>query len=119
MKKTNKVHSNPCQPVNKSDLKFGNALLLFQEKWYLFILEALLKTPMGFNELSRRAKQVNPRTLSSRMQTLEKLNLVRKETIATNPPKNIYKLTLSGRDLSSVFKAIRKWSDKNGWMKIS
>lgn len=115
MKKTRTSKFDDCKPLDKSDLKFGHAILLFQEKWFLFILHVLLKEPMGFNELSRRAKQVNPKTLSHRMQTLEKLGLVTRTVVKTLPPKTSYELTQAGKNLSEVFKALRKWSDKHGW----
>ncbi len=84
---------------------------LIQEKWILFIVEGLREGPLGFNELSRRARGVNTTTLSQRMDLLEKEGLVTKTICSTIPPRTSYELTEAGHALREVTQAIVKWSE--------
>jgi DNA-binding HxlR family transcriptional regulator len=87
-------------------------VLLLQEKWMLFIVRSLMDGPLGFNELSRRARGVNTTTLSQRMDILEKEGLVTKTIYSTIPPRTSYELTGAGKALRKVIDAITQWSEE-------
>ncbi|HZT42004.1 MAG TPA: helix-turn-helix domain-containing protein [Chthonomonadaceae bacterium] len=87
-------------------------VLLLQEKWVLLIVNQLLKGPVGFNELSRKAEGVNVTTLSQRLALLEQAGLVIKTIHSTMPPRTSYELTEAGRALEPVLEAIETWSEK-------
>lgn len=72
----------------------------------LHIVHALLKGPMGFNELGREVGGCNPTTLTQRLARLEELGVIEK----ANAMKCGYSLTGSGRDLERVIMAIRSWA---------
>ncbi|HLG76544.1 MAG TPA: helix-turn-helix domain-containing protein [Ktedonobacteraceae bacterium] len=90
----------------------GKALLLFQEKWVLFIVYNLLQGPLGFNELSRRAVNVNSRTLSQRLDLLEQQGIVTRTVHSTIPPRTSYALTKMGTEVRPVLEAISAWGEK-------
>lgn len=92
-------------------LKIGKALTLLQEKWVLFIVYNLLQGPLGFNELSRRAVNVNSRTLSQRLDLLEQHGIVTRTVYSTIPPRTSYALTEAGTGLRPVLAAISTWGD--------
>jgi len=107
---------NTLEPKTETDcVKAGSlarAVILLQEKWILFIVYGLLDGPLGFNELSRRARGVNTTTLSQRMDLLEKNGIVIKTVYSTIPPRTSYELTEAGMGLKTVIEAIIKWSDE-------
>ncbi len=89
------------------------AFHLIQEKWVVFIVTALLREPLGFNELSRRATGVNPATLKERMDLLEGERVVTKTVISTMPPRTEYRLTPAGLALRLVIEALALWGVEN------
>ena len=102
---------------NKGESDCGSATLirgvsLLQEKWVLLIVSQLLHGPVGFCDLNRKAKGVNPTTLSQRLATLESAGIVTKTIHSTMPPRTSYELTDAGRGLEPVLNAIEKWSGK-------
>lgn len=75
----------------------------------LHIVHALLKGPMGFNELGREVGGCNPTTLTQRLARLEELGVVERASSALSL-KCGYSLTSSGRELERVIMAIRSWA---------
>jgi DNA-binding HxlR family transcriptional regulator len=104
------------EPKQESDcppsMKWVRGVLLLQEKWTLFIVSSLMEGPLGFNELSRRARGVNTTTLSQRMDLLEKEGIVTKTVYSTIPPRTSYELTPAGKGLRKVNEAIAQWSEE-------
>jgi DNA-binding HxlR family transcriptional regulator len=85
-------------------------VLLLQEKWVLLIVHKLLRGPVGFNELNRKAEGVNTTTLSQRLDLLEQAGLVVKTIHSFMPPRTSYALTEAGQALQPVLEAIETWS---------
>ena len=92
--------------------KWVRGVLLLQEKWILFIIYSLMEGPLGFNELSRRARGVNTTTLSQRLELLEREGIVTKRIHSTIPPRTSYTLTEAGCGLKRVIEAIGSWSEE-------
>src|SRR5438105_15859105 len=82
--------------------RLANGMSLLQEKWVLGIVHALLRGPIGFNEMSRAAGRVNSATLAHRLVLLEQAGLVRKTIHSTMPPRTSYALTEAGCALQPV-----------------
>jgi DNA-binding HxlR family transcriptional regulator len=93
-----------------SDLK--NSLEMLGSKWTLLIVQELMGSNKRFNEIQRDC-EVCPRTLSTRLDELEKIGIVTKKVYSQTPPKVEYSLTTKGRSLSSVINAIADWSKSN------
>lgn len=87
-----------------------SSIELFQEKWVLHIVRALLGGPHGFNELSRAVGGANTTTLSQRLEHLERLGIVDKTVESTMPPRTRYELTHAGRELEGIIAAIDSWA---------
>ncbi len=87
-------------------------VLLLQEKWVLLIAHQLLRGPIGFCELNRKAEGVNATTLSQRLDLLEQAGLLTKTIHSFMPPRTSYELTEAGRALKPVLDAIEAWSEK-------
>jgi DNA-binding HxlR family transcriptional regulator len=88
-------------------------VLLLQEKWVLLIVHRLLRGPVGFCELNRKAHGVNTTTLSQRLDLLEERGLVAKTIHSYMPPRTSYELTEAGRALRPVLDAIEAWSENH------
>jgi DNA-binding HxlR family transcriptional regulator len=86
------------------------AIELLQEKWLLSIVYVLLRGPIGFNEMSRHAGDVNSTTLAQRLARLEQAGLVEKTVESIMPPRTKYELTEAGLALRPVIEAIERWS---------
>ena len=108
---TDKISERKHESACLQDRQWARGVLLLQEKWTLFIVKGLMDGPLGFNELSRRARGVNTTTLSQRMDLLEKEGLVTKTVYSTIPPRVSYELTAAGRALQKVNDAIAAWSE--------
>jgi DNA-binding HxlR family transcriptional regulator len=96
----------------KNNKKLDSALELLGTKWTLPIVSALLDNKNRFNEIQREC-DVCPRTLSARLDELEKNGIVRKKVFSQTPPKVEYSLTKKGESLSGVISSIHSWSERN------
>jgi len=92
--------------------KLTMAFMLLQEKWSLFIIHALFRGPVGFNEMSRMAGSVNVTTLAQRLSRLEHCGLVSKTVQSTMPPRTSYALTEAGQALKPIIEAIGAWGER-------
>ncbi len=104
----NEKTGEPRASCGSANLIRGVTLL--QEKWVLLIVNQLMHGPVGFCDLNRKAKGVNPTTLSQRLASLEDAGLVIKTIHSTMPPRTSYELTESGRALEPVLRSIETWS---------
>jgi DNA-binding HxlR family transcriptional regulator len=82
---------------------------LLQEKWTLHIIRALLKGPLGFNELGRKVG-ANPSTLAQRLEHLEEVGIVERTVQSVMPPRTSYNLSPAGMELQSVIDALACWA---------
>ena len=87
----------------------SRAIGVFQEKWVLHIVHALLGGPRGFNELGREVGGCNPTTLAGRLARLEELGLVERR-LECDGGRSAYGLTDAGDALRDVIEAFRAWS---------
>jgi len=81
-------------------------------KWTALILRDLANGPKRFGELEKSVGSINPRTLSQRLDDLEKHAIVTKQSYAETPPRIEYTLTQKGEDLVPVLRAMSAWGDR-------
>lgn len=90
----------------------ASAMAIIGSKWTALILRDLAHGPKRFSELEKSVGQINPRTLSQRLDELEKHDIITKESYAEVPPRIEYTLTAKGEDLIPVLRAMSAWGDK-------
>ncbi len=90
----------------------SNAMQIIGNKWTALILRDLSTGPSRFSELERSIAGISPRTLSQRLDELEKRKIVTKKSFAEVPPRIEYTLTQKGRDLVPLLKQMAKWGEK-------
>jgi DNA-binding HxlR family transcriptional regulator len=81
-------------------------------KWTALILRDLTVGPRRFGELEKSVGNINPRTLSQRLDDLERHGIITKASYAEVPPRIEYTLTQKGIDLVPVLEAMAAWGDK-------
>ena len=81
-------------------------------KWTALILRDLAEGSKRFTELERSLSGISPRTLSQRLDDLEKHKIISKATFAEVPPRIEYTLTIKGHDLIPVLKQMAHWGTK-------
>src|ERR1700743_3170001 len=97
--KTTSVKTKPIEP------KVGciaSAMEIIGNKWTALILRDLFPGPRRFCELEKSVGNINPRTLSQRLDDLEAHGIVTKQSFAEVPPRTEYTLTPTGADLLPV-----------------
>lgn len=90
----------------------ASAMEIIGNKWTALILRDLAHGPKRFGELEKSVGSINPRTLSQRLDDLEKHAIITKESYAEVPPRTEYRLTAKGEDLIPVLRAMSAWGDK-------
>src|ERR1700722_15490591 len=87
----------------------ASAMQIIGNKWTALILRDLFNGPKRFCELERSVGNINPRTLSQRLDDLEAYGIISRESFAEVPPRTEYTLTEKGRDLLPILKQMAAW----------
>lgn len=90
----------------------ASAMEIIGNKWTALILRDLMSGPQRFCELETSVGNINPRTLSQRLDTLEEHGIITKQTYAEVPPRIEYTLTQKGHDLLPILQQMATWGDK-------
>jgi DNA-binding HxlR family transcriptional regulator len=90
----------------------ASAMQIIGNKWTALILRDLFSGPKRFCELEKSVGNINPRTLSQRLDDLEARRIITKQSFAEVPPRTEYALTVKGRDLLPILKQMSTWGTK-------
>jgi len=88
------------------------AMDIIGNKWTALILRDLAVGPQRFCELEKSVGDINPRTLSQRLDGLETQGIISREACASSPKRLEYCLTDKGRDLIPVLRQMAAWGTK-------
>jgi DNA-binding HxlR family transcriptional regulator len=88
------------------------AMQIIGNKWAALILRDLASGPKRFGELEKSVGDINPRTLSQRLDDLESAGILSKQSYAEVPPRTEYTLTSKGQDLIPVLRQMAEWGNK-------
>jgi DNA-binding HxlR family transcriptional regulator len=81
-------------------------------KWTILILHNLCEGTKRFGELQRALPGISPKTLSTRLQQLEKDKIVKKKIFAEIPLHVEYSLTEKGLSLKKIIEMMRMWGEE-------
>jgi DNA-binding HxlR family transcriptional regulator len=90
----------------------ASAMEIIGNKWTALILRDLAEGPRRFSELEKSVGNINPRTLSQRLDDLEKHAIITRRSFAETPPRIEYTLTRKGEDLVPVLRQMAAWGNK-------
>jgi DNA-binding HxlR family transcriptional regulator len=91
----------------------ASAMQIIGNKWTALILRDLFGGPKRFCELEKSVGNINPRTLSQRLDDLEEHGIVTRRSFAEVPPRTEYTLTPKGRDLQPILRQMAAWGTKH------
>jgi DNA-binding HxlR family transcriptional regulator len=81
-------------------------------KWTPQLIYALSNGVRRFGGLQKEVGGVNPRTLSARLDELERAGVIAKISYAEVPPRVEYSLTDKGKDLLPILQCMVAWGKK-------
>jgi DNA-binding HxlR family transcriptional regulator len=81
-------------------------------KWTIQILNSLLSGTKRFGEIEKSLKNINPKTLSKRLQTLEKEGYIVRKAYLEVPPRVEYTLTEKGKIFKNIIKAVKNCEEQ-------
>lgn len=88
-------------------------LKIIGSKWTMNILHNLFSGKKRFGELQKSLIGISTKTLSLRLQELEKEKIISKKVFAEVPLHVEYSLTQKGRSLDEVFKKMAQWGESH------
>lgn len=95
---------SPCHHCSVS-----KTLKIIGSKWTMLLLHNIFEGNKRFGQLQRSMEGISPKTLSLRLQELEKEGIITKKVFAEVPLHVEYSLTKKGKSLSDIFKAMEQW----------
>lgn len=86
---------------------------IMSSKWTMPILHSLCEGTKRFGQLQRILAGISPKTLSIRLQELEKEGIVSKHIFAEVPLRVEYSLTEKGASLKKILNQLSEWGENN------
>src|SRR6059058_4585305 len=99
-------------PASTSPL--ADALTRVGDRWTLLAIAALLDGPKRFNELQEALDGIAPNILSGRLKGLAEHALVVQRPYQDRPPRFVYELSESGRELGGALRLLADWGARAG-----
>jgi DNA-binding HxlR family transcriptional regulator len=90
-----------------------DALARVGDRWTLLIVAALLESPKRFNELQDELGGIAPNVLSARLKGLSEHALVVARPYSERPPRFVYELSDSGRELAGALRLLADWGARS------
>jgi DNA-binding HxlR family transcriptional regulator len=87
----------------------ADALARVGDRWTLLTVAALLEGEKRFNELQDELDGIAPNVLSGRLKSLIEQALVVSRPYSERPPRFVYELTESGRELAGALRLLADW----------
>lgn len=112
MEELNVTSHDKCCDENFS-CQANKLLSIISSKWTLLILRELLDGTKRFGQLKKSLPGISPKTLSQRLQELEKEGLVDRKIYPEVPPRVEYSLTQKAESLKSIFFALAEWNSEH------
>lgn len=90
----------------------AEAASIMGNKWTALLIMELAKGSSRFCAMESTLEGISPRTLSQRLDELEKEKIITKKKYAEVPPRVEYTLTGKGRDLIPILRSMATWGNK-------
>src|SRR5918994_2006083 len=87
----------------------ADALARVGDRWTLLLVAALLEGEKRFNELQDELDGIAPNVLSARLKLLGEQALIVSRPYSERPPRFVYELTESGRELAGALRLLADW----------
>lgn len=98
--------------AQNTPLCIQTTLKIMGDKWTPLLLSALSDDINTFSKLETSLEAISPRTLSNRLDMLEREAIVVKQVYCERPPRFKYVLTNKGLELRDVLQTMAEWGGK-------
>ena len=88
-------------------------LNIIGKKWAVLIIRDLLNGKKRFGQLLSSLSGISPRTLSARLNDLEKNGVLKKRVFPEMPLRVEYSLTKRGNDLHFILDQMNRWGSSH------
>ena len=92
----------------------AEAMARVGDRWTLLVVNALLGGPRRFNDLIGDLPGLASNILSQRLRHLEREGVVVATPYSMRPPRFVYELTASGRELAGAVRLLAQWGAGQG-----
>jgi DNA-binding HxlR family transcriptional regulator len=99
----------PPPPGSPTGTALSEAVARVGDRWTLLVVHALLGGPRRFNDLMAGLPGLAPNILTQRLRHLEREGLVVATRYSRRPPRFVYELTASGRELAGALRLLAQW----------
>ena len=99
--------SAPASPLDDALARVG-------DRWTLLVVAGLMDGPKRFNELQEGLDGIAPNVLSGRLKVLAEQALIVAVPYTERPPRFVYELTESGRELAGALRLLADWGARAG-----
>lgn len=101
-------------PAPTPDLSgLSEALSLVGDRWTLLIVAALLGGPRRFGDLQDEVSGIAPNVLTQRLRALSEQGLVIASAYSERPPRFVYELGATARELALPLQLLAGWGSAN------
>jgi DNA-binding HxlR family transcriptional regulator len=83
------------------------------DKWTALIIRDLTTQKARFGDLEASLDGISPRTLSQRLDKLEKEQIIEKHLYCQHPPRYTYELTKKGKELQEILVKMSDWGARH------
>ena len=102
------------KPVHDAECAVACTAEIIGSKWTAIIVHDLSEGARRFSELERACPGISPRTLSERLDMLERQGIVARESFPESPPRVEYELTQKGKALLPIIHAMSEFG--HAWL---
>lgn len=89
------------------------ALARVGDRWALLVVDALLRGPRRFSELSDSLAGIATNVLSHRLKALERDGVVVATAYSERPPRRTYELSAAGQELAGALRLLAHWGSRD------
>src|SRR4051794_18154492 len=105
--------AEPGLEEDRPSTALADALAAVGDRWTLLVVAALLEGPRRFGELQDGVTGIAPNVLTQRLRQLERNALLVARPSSERPPRFVYELSASGRELAGVLRLLAGWGARN------
>jgi DNA-binding HxlR family transcriptional regulator len=88
-------------------------LEILGDKWTALIVRDLSSSKARFCDLENSLENISPRTLSQRLDKLEKQQIIVRRLYCEHPPRYTYELTKKGQELQAILVKMSDWGARH------
>ncbi|MDB5204696.1 MAG: Transcriptional regulator [Candidatus Taylorbacteria bacterium] len=100
------------KPANTLEEKCTKNLKIFGDFWTLWVIDVLSKEDLRYCGIQRALQNINPVTLTNRLQKLEKANIIKRTEDKIDKVSVTYSLTPLGKKTLPIIQAINNFRAK-------